>query len=349
MKVSQAFLGELDGKRIVEHKIVNDAGMEVTCLNYGCTITSIFVPDRHGKTENVVLGFDTVAEYQKHSPYFGSVIGRHAGRIKNGMLTVDGETYRLAQNNLGNHLHGGIKGFDKAVWDVSITEETDSISIRYSRLSDHLEEGYPGTVELAVIYTVTNDHEIILTLEGESDRPTILNLTNHTYFNLSGNLKRSIALHRLTLKSDQFLELDDGLIPTGQAVDVEGTVFDFRKGRVIQDGITSPHPQNLLAGNGYDHPFLLRGGDSADIVLEDEESGRRLIIETNQPSVVLYTGNSLEDDFQIRGKQSGKYLGLCLETQGIPDAINHPQFPTTLVGEGERYKSVTKWRFGTTE
>ncbi|PJN92266.1 aldose epimerase family protein, partial [Bacillus sp. mrc49] len=136
-------------------------------------------------------------------------------------------------NNLGNHLHGGIKGFDKAVWDVSITEETDSISIRYSRLSDHLEEGYPGTVELAVIYTVTNDHEIILTLEGESDRPTILNLTNHTYFNLSGNLKRSIALHRLTLKSDQFLELDDGLIPTGQAVDVEGTVFDFRKGRVI--------------------------------------------------------------------------------------------------------------------
>ncbi|MGE7879193.1 aldose epimerase family protein [Peribacillus muralis] len=346
MKVSQACIGELAGKRIMEHKIINDSGMEVTCLNYGCTITSILVPDRHGKSGNVVLGFDTVDEYQKHSPYFGSVIGRHAGRIKQGMLTIEGKTYRLAQNDLGNHLHGGINGFDKVVWDVSITEGDDSISLRYSHSSEHLEEGYPGRVELTVVYTVTNDNEIILTLEGESDRRTILNMTNHTYFNLSGDLKNSIELHRLTLKSDQFLELDGSLIPTGQAVEVEGTVFDFRKGRVIEDGITSQHPQNLLAGNGYDHPFLLRGSDAAAIVLDDEESGRRLIIETNQPAVVLYSGNLLEDDFRIRGRQSGKYLGLCLETQGIPDAVNHPQFPTTLVDKGERYSSVTKWRFG---
>ncbi|MFD9628227.1 aldose epimerase family protein [Peribacillus muralis] len=349
MQVTEAWLEELDGKRIIEHKIVTDAGMEVTTLNYGCTITSIFVPDRHGKSENIVLGFDTVAEYEKHSPYFGSVVGRHAGRIKDGLLTIDGETYKLAQNNLGNHLHGGIKGLDKVVWDVSVTEEDGSISIRYSHVSDHLNEGYPGTVELLVIYTVTNNNEIILTLEGESDIRTVLNLTNHTYFNLSGDLKRTIESHRLTLNSGQFLELDESLIPTGHAIDVEGTVFDFRNGRVIQDGITSEHAQNVLAGNGYDHPFLLEASDGADIVLQDDESGRRLSIETNQPSVVLYTGNALGDDFSIRGRQSGEYLGMCLETQGIPDAINHPHFPTTLVEKGERYKSVTKWRFSTTE
>ncbi|WP_285769457.1 aldose epimerase family protein [Peribacillus sp. SI8-4] len=347
MKIFQAFLGELDGKRIMEYKVINDAGMEVTCLNYGCTITSIFVPDRYGKKENVVLGFDSVAEYREHSPYFGSVIGRHAGRIKDGSLPIDGVTYRLARNNLGNHLHGGIKGFDKVVWDVSVSEAADSISIRYSRSSGHLEEGYPGEVDLKVIYTITNGNEIILTYEGESDRRTILNLTNHTYFNLSGDLKNTIKSHRLTVNSDQFLELDESLMPTGQAVDVEGTVFDFRKGRVIDEGIISQHPQNLLAGNGYDHPFLLRESNFAAIVLEDDESGRRLTIETNQPAVILYTGNQLEDDFYMRGKQSGKYLGLCLETQGIPDAIHHPQFPATLVDKGERYTSVTKWRFGT--
>ncbi|MFY0762314.1 aldose epimerase family protein [Metabacillus dongyingensis] len=348
MKVTQSVLSELDGKQVIEHRIINNAGMEVTCLNYGCTITRILVPDQNGKMENIVLGFDTVQEYQKHSPYFGAVIGRHAGRIKNGVFKIDGEEYCLAQNNLNNHLHGGINGFDKIIWDVSVIEDDESVSLNYCYLSNHLEEGYPGNVKLNVTYTVTNNNEISLIYEGESDQRTILNLTNHTYFNLSGELKRSVETHKLTLKSNEFLELDENLIPTGRAINVDETVFDFRNGRVIQDGITSIHSQNLLAGRGYDHPFLLQENNAEEIILEDNDSGRKLIIETNQPSVVLYSGTQLDNEFQIRGIQSRKYLGLCLETQGVPDAINHPQFPTTIVEKDKPYKSVTKWSFKTT-
>ncbi|PFA66772.1 galactose-1-epimerase [Bacillus sp. AFS015802] len=345
MNLTISEFGEREGKKILAHTIENSSGLKVTSINYGCIITKLIAPDRDGKRENIVLGFDTLKEYDLHSPYFGAVIGRHAGRIAGGRFTLGDNDYELAKNDGENHLHGGQKGFDRAVWDVAVMEEMDSISLIYSRFSKDGEEGYPGNVEVKVIYTLTEQNEFLLTYEGVSDADTILNLTNHTYFNLSGDLKTTIEEHELTLKSNRFVALNESLIPNGEAIDVEGTVFDFRSGRQIQDGIESAHPQNRLAGRGYDHPFLLEEG-AGQILLTEQGSGRTLRIETNQPSVVLYTGNQLEEDFEIRGKTSQPYLGMCLETQGVPDAIHHPQFQTTVIEKGKPYKAVTKWSFG---
>lgn len=345
MKISETVVGKYDGQNIVAHTIENTAGMQVTFLNYGCTITKIVAPDRRGTFENVVLGFDTLDEYQANSAYFGSVIGRHAGRIADGRFELDGIIYEVAQNNNGNHLHGGLKGFDKTLWDVEVVPSEDSVSLCYRYESKDGEEGYPGNVRVAVTYTVTNANELLLSYEGMSDARTILNMTNHTYFNLSGDLKRTIEDHTLKMKSDQFLELNERLIPTGERIYVDQTVFDFREGRRIQEGVVSEHPQNVIVGNGYDHPFMLNSNESAPIELYDEESGRLLVVETNQPAVVLYTGTQLGNDYDIRGRRSQKYLGLCLETQGVPDAIHHSHFPSTVVEKGQMYRSETKWSF----
>jgi len=345
MKISESVVGMLDGQTIVAHTIENAVGMQITSINYGCTITKIVAPDRSGILENVVLGFDTIEEYQVNSAYFGSVIGRHAGRIAGGCFELDGITYEIAQNNNGNHLHGGLKGFDKTVWDVEVVQEKDSVSLCYRYESKDGEEGYPGNVRVSVTYTVTNANEILLSYEGISDVRTILNMTNHTYFNLSGELKRTIEDHTLKMKSDHFLELNEGLIPTGEMIHVDHTVFDFREGRRIQEGVVSENPQNILVGNGYDHPFMLSSDQSEAIELYDEESGRLLVVETNQPAVVLYTGIQLGNDYDIRGRRSEKYLGLCLETQGVPDSIHHLHFPSTVIEKDQVYRSETKWSF----
>lgn len=336
---------ELDGQTVTSYTMINDHGMEVTAIDYGCTITKILVPDRNGLVENVVLGFDTLEEYQQYSPYFGAICGRHAGRIANAEFSLDGTTYQLAKNNGGNHLHGGLQGFDKVVWDTLVIDENDSLRLEFSYLSKDGEEGYPGNLQMKVTYTLTNENELVITYEGVSDQPTVLNVTNHSYFNLSGNLKRDILQHTLRLKSDQFLELNEELIPTGEILPVEGTVFDFRNGRKIVDGTETTDPQNVLVGNGYDHPFLLAENGNKEIQLYDEESGRGLVIETDQPAVVLYTGNMLGEDFSVRGVPSRNHLGLCLETQGPPDSPNHPHFPTSILEKGEKYKSVTKYKF----
>ncbi|MGX6444440.1 aldose epimerase family protein [Neobacillus sp. K501] len=345
MRVIQKKFVELAGQTVTAYTLVNDHGMEVTTIDYGCTITKILVPDRNGVIENVVLGFDTLEEYQQYSPYFGAICGRHAGRIANAEFTLDGTTYQLAKNNGGNHLHGGLQGFDKVVWNTVVVEEKDSIHLEFSYLSKDGEEGYPGNLEMKVTYTLNNENELVIDYEGVSDQATVLNVTNHSYFNLSGNLKRDILQHTLTLKSDCFLELNEELIPTGEILPVEGTEFDFRTGRKIVGGTETTNPQNVLVGNGYDHPFLLAENGNKEIQLYDEKSGRRLIIETDQPGVVLYTGNMLGEDFSIRGVQARKHLGLCLETQGPPDSLNHPHFPSAVLEKGEKYKAVTKYRF----
>jgi aldose 1-epimerase len=345
MRVLEEKFAELNGKTITAYTMVNDQGMEVTSIDYGCIITKILVPDQKGTVENVVLGFDTLEEYQQHSPYFGAVVGRHAGRIANAEFTIDGTTYHLEKNDNGNHLHGGLKGFDKVIWDASVLEEKDSISLEFMYLSKDGEEGYPGNLKMKATYTLTNGNELKISYEGVSDQRTILNVTNHSYFNLSGNLKRDIQGHTLTLKSDRFLELNEELLPTGEILPTENTAFDFRSGRKIQDGVGSTDLQNVLAGNGYDHPFLLAENQNKEIYLYDEVSGRGLVIETNQPAVILYTCNQVADDFSIRGVTASKYLGLCLETQGHPDSPNHSHFPSAILEKDEEYKSVTKYKF----
>ncbi|MEH7073102.1 aldose epimerase family protein [Neobacillus drentensis] len=345
MKVFQEKFAEQNGQAVTAFTIVNDHGMEVTAIDYGCTITKILAPDRNGKLENVVLGFDTLEEYQQYSPYFGAVVGRHAGRIANAEFTLDGTKYQLAKNDSGNHLHGGIKGFDKVIWETEIIEEKDSITLVFTYLSKDGEEGYPGNLKMKIHYTLTNHNELQFSYEGVSDQKTVVNVTNHSYFNLSGNLKNDILNHQLVLNSNRFLELNEELIPTGVYLAVENSSFDFRLGRKIIEGTATNDPQNKLAGNGYDHPFLLAENQNKEIQLYDEESGRGLIIETNQPSVVLYTGNQLTDDFSIQGIPARKYLGLCLETQGLPDSLNHPHFPSAILEKDEVYYSVTKYTF----
>jgi aldose 1-epimerase len=293
----------------------------------------------------VVLGFESIEDYEKHSPYFGAVVGRVAGRIKGGTFTLEGTTYHVTKNENSNHLHGGHKGFSHVFWDTQAIKKEDSVSIEFFYRSPDGEEGYPGNLEMKMVYTLDDENRLTIAYHGKSDRTTPVNVTNHTYFNLSGNLKRDILDHVLTMKSSRFLELETSLLPTGRFLNVEGTPFDFRGGRRLADGIMSDHDQIRLAGNGYDHPFLLDRHFDQEIVLCDERSGRKLVVETDQPGVVLYTANQLDGDFMIRGVPARKYLGLCLETQGLPDAVHHPHFPSIVLEKGKVYQAKTTYIF----
>lgn len=341
MKVIKESFGQIDQQPVFSFTMINDHGLEVTAINYGCIITKIIVPDKNGNFENIVLGHDTIADYLNDPYFLGAVVGRVAGRIKEGSFELDGKNYTLAQNNHSNHLHGGIKGFDKVVWDAQVIED----GVRFSYISKDGEEGYPGNLTIEVTYTLNNENELTIHYGARTDQKTLLTVTNHSYFNLSGNLKRDVLDHTLTLKSDKFLELDDTFIPTGYLAEVENTPFDFRTDKVIRTGVNSEHPQNILVGNGYDHPFLLHTNHENEIVLKEAESGRTLTVETDEPAVVVYSGNSLQPVKDFRGAPSRKYLGICLETQGLPDAIHYPHFPSVILDKDEQYSSVTKYKF----
>ncbi|MEQ2525097.1 galactose mutarotase [Robertmurraya yapensis] len=346
MNVTKTIFGEIDNRRVESYTITNNHGMTVKFINYGCIITDIMVPDREGKLENVVLGYDTIEEYLNERAYFGAIIGRVAGRITGAQFELDGETYTLEQNENSNHLHGGFHGFNRVIWDAAIIEEQDTKGVEFTYVSQDGEGGYPGTLKMSVKYLLNNENEFTIHITGLSDKKTILNCTNHSYFNLSGDIKRDILDHTLTLKCEKFLPINEQLLPTGDLADVAGTPFDFQNGQKIREGTRTEYPQNLLAGKGYDHPFVLDANQDQEILLEDQESGRMLIVETNQPGVVIYTSNQLQGDFKIRGVQAQPYLGICLETQGLPDAIHHPHFPTIVLEKEKQYNAITKYRFG---
>ncbi|WP_394236136.1 aldose epimerase family protein [Niallia oryzisoli] len=346
MRVSESIFGYLDNRPVKSYTVETAGGMKFTCIEYGCIITEINIPDRNGIRENVVLGFDSLEEYMKYSPYFGCTIGRNAGRIKNASFQLDDVVYKLSQNDGPNNLHSGQNGFHHVIWESSIEINDQEVKIKFQYMSQDGEEGFPGNLHTVVTYTFNNANEFVIEYNATTDKKTIVNLTNHSYFNLSGNYKRSILDHELVLKSNQFLELDSDLNPTGQVVSVQGTAFDFRFGQNIAQGIETGHPQTKLVGSGYDHPFLLNQNHDKEIVVMDKESGRKLEVETDEPSVVVYTGNMLPNDFQIRGKQSEKYLGLCLETQKPPNMMNNPQYSSSYILEPNHiYHSRTKYSF----
>lgn len=347
MTISKSLFGETNGQKIYEYTLRNANGIEISCLNYGCAITKMITPDRRGKSENIVLGFQDVASYKENGMYAGVVVGRVAGRIKNAQFELEGKTYTLAANNGQNHLHGGLKGFHHAVWDAEVINDTQQSIVQFSYISLDGDEGYPGTLNMTVTYTLNNNNEFIIHYQGQSDKTTLLNPTNHTYFNLSGNLKRDIAEHILKIDSSRFLELAGDLLPTGNVLDVNNTVFDFRNGRKIIEGINSDDAQNKIAKQGYDHPYILDSNHNREIILYDEESGRSLVIETDAVGVVLYTGNQIPDDLNIYGIKSRLYLGLCLETQALPDAIHHSNFPSCILSKDQIFSSVTKYTFST--
>lgn len=345
LKIVSKVFGSYEGATVLEYSLINHTGMSVSCLNYGCVITEINVPDRHGKVENVVLGFNQFEDYLDLSPYFGAVVGRVAGRIKDARFEIGGKEYLLAANEDPNHLHGGGKGFNSVIWKSEVIEGNEAVGVKFSYLSPDGDEGYPGNLDIHVTYLLNNKNELSITYEGDTDQPTIINLTNHSYFNLSGNIKRDVSNHILQLNNDRFLELGHDLIPTGQILSAKNTTFDFQHGRRLLTGIKSEHPQNVLVGNGYDHPLIFTEGDEHKIFLSDEESGRTLLVTTDQPCVVLYTSNQLEGPYSISGVKARNYLGVCLETQGYPDAVNQPNFPSVILNPEEVYYSKTIYRF----
>ncbi|WP_045514995.1 aldose epimerase family protein [Neobacillus niacini] len=345
MKIIDKLFGHYNDESVIEYTLVNDSGMSVSCLNYGCTITKILVPDRNGKIENVVLGFENFGDYLDLSPYFGSVVGRVAGRIKHAEFELDGEVYRLTANEVPNHLHGGKKGFNSVIWKTECIEAENAVGLKFFYHSPNGEEGYPGNLDTTIIYLLNNQNELSITYEARTDQKTIVNLTNHSYFNLSGDLKRDCSEHILQLESERFLELGLDKIPTGKMIDSSNTPFDFKHGHLLKSGMKSSHPQNVLAGNGYDHPLLFTKKGENTVVLSEKESGRTLLVTTDQPCVVLYTGNHLEGPYSISGVRARNHLGVCLETQGLPDAINQPNFPSIVLNPKEVYSATTKYRF----
>jgi aldose 1-epimerase len=332
--------GQVDGKNVYLYTLVNDKGDTVTITNYGGTVTSFVTPDKNGKYSSVIIGFDSLQPYLQKPPYFGALIGRYGNRIGNAKFTLDGTTYQLAANDGKNTLHGGLKGFDKVVWDASVPSDTiPSLTLKY--LSKDGEEGYPGNLNVTVQYTLTNDNGLKIEYNAETDKPTPLNLTNHSYFNLSGDVSNNILGETLMIDADNYTPVDTTLIPTGEIKSVKGTPFDFTSSKEIGKDFAE-------VKGGYDHNFVLNKKDSSlDKVAEvsDSISGRIMDVYTTQPGLQFYTGNFLDGKFiNHGGTPIALHSAFCLETQHFPDSPNKPNFPSTILKPGEKYHEVTVYK-----
>ena len=347
--ISQQTFGKTqDGTAVDIFTLTNSNGVEVRAITYGGIIVSLRTPDKNGKLDDIVLGFDTLDSYLGKHPYFGAIIGRYGNRIGNAKFTLDGVEYKLAANNGPNSLHGGLKGFDKAVWKAQSLENDQGVGVVFTHTSPDSEEGYPGNLAAKVTYTLTNQNELIFDYEATTDKPTPVNLTQHTYFNLAGAGKGDVLGHEVLLNADSFTPVDSNLIPTGEIRKVAGTPFDFTKPTAVGARINQDDEQLKLAG-GYDHDFVInRRGEEPSLAARVYEptSGRVLEVSTTQPGVQLYTGNFL--DGTLTGKGGHVYQkrsGLCLETQHFPDSPNKPDFPSTILRPGETYRSRTIFKF----
>ncbi len=342
-----------DFDSVQRFKLTNRKGMVVQLTNYGAIVTSIVVPDRDGKLADVALGYDNMSGYVNavDKPYFGAIVGRYGNRIAEGKFSIDGESYELAINNKPNSLHGGIIGFDKVIWDVVSTDsKTNSVKLHY--LAKDKEEGYPGNLDITVVYALSDDNTLTITYDATTDKATPINLTNHTYFNLKGEGNGTILDHELRLNADAYTPVDSTLIPTGELASVDGTPFDFRTAKPIGRDIALEN-QQLQFGGGYDHNWVIAGDWKADQMRVAAEvfeptTGRVLTVKTTEPGVQFYCGNFL--DGRLVGKSGSNYVnrgGFCLETQHYPDSPNQPTFPTTILRPTERYHTETTFSFST--
>lgn len=348
MKISERKFGELEGQVVTEFCLENDHGVRVRALDYGGIVTETWVPDAKGDFVNVSLGFATLDEYLAHSPYFGALVGRVAGRIGDARFELDGKTYRLEKNEGKNILHGGPDNFSKRMWDAERLETADEIGVVFSLTSPDGENGFPGNLDVRVTYTLNNANEWRIKYEAKSDATTVFNPTNHVYFNLTGDVEKLVLDQELQMRSSRFVALDSESIPTGELVDVTGTVFDFREPRALRDGATSEHPQNVIIKNGYDHAFVLEHeAGVADARLVDPDSGRVVEMRTDCDSVVVYSGNQLSGKFAIDGVAVPKYAGVTMETQGLPDSMNHEGFGSAVIQKDELFESETVFTFKT--
>jgi aldose 1-epimerase len=345
--VTRAPFGKMpDGRTVEVFTLTNAGGTEVRAITYGAIITSLRVPDRNGTPGDIVLGFDRLESYLKGHPFFGSIVGRYGNRIAGGKFTLDGRTYTLATNNGPNHLHGGKVGFDKAVWAAE--PASNEAAVVFTHTSPDGDEGYPGTLEVRITYTLTDKNELVVDYHATTDKPTPVNLTQHSYFNLAG--RGDILGHELTINADRYTPVDATLIPTGTLAPVEGTPFDFRKPTAIGARIEAPHEQ-LKFGQGYDHNFVLNGEANTlrqAARLTEPKTGRSLDVATTEPGMQFYTGNFLDGTLTGKGGQVyQRRAGLCLETQHYPDSPNKSNFPSVIVRPGQEYRSKTVFTFGT--
>jgi aldose 1-epimerase len=340
-----------DGQAVDLYVLANKNGAEVAITNYGGAVVSLKVPGRDGKLADVVLGYDNVDGYVNDKSYFGAIVGRYGNRIAHAQFVLDGRSYTLAKNNGENSLHGGIKGFNKALWIVKTASAKDGQSLELSYLSKDGEEGFPGNLKVSVIYTWTDTNALRIEYSATSDKPTVVNITNHAYFNLAGQGSGDILGHLLTIQADKFTPVDAALIPTGELRNVAGTPFDFRKSTAIGAHIDQDEAQ-LKLGGGYDHNFALRrsgdAGESLAARVVEPTTGRVMEVWTTEPGVQFYTGNFL--DGKTLGKGGVTYprrSAFCLETQHYPDSPNQPNFPTVVLKSGQRYHTITTYKFST--
>jgi aldose 1-epimerase len=344
-----AFGQTKEGVPVDQYTLTNRRGMIAKVITYGATLTDLIVPDRTGKPGDVVLGYDKLEPYLAGVPYFGSTVGRVGNRIAKGRFTLSGKSYTLATNNGPNHLHGGIKGFDKVVWKAETVPGASAASVKFTYHSPDGEEGYPGSLDATVVYTLTDENELRLDYTATTDKATPVNLTNHSYFNLAGDGSGDILGHVLTIAADQYTPVDAALIPTGELTPVRGTVFDFTTPTAIGARIAKVP---IAPPIGYDHNFVLRRADPAAgprlaARVLDPKSGRTMEVLTTEPGVQFYSGNFLDGTLKNRnGIPYNKHAALCLETQHFPDSVNHPNFPSTILEPGQTYRTTTVYRFG---
>ena len=338
--ITKAAWGTTDGKEVSLFTLTNAKGVQVKISNYGATVTSWVSLDKNNKASGIVLGFDSLSGYLAKPPYFGAVVGRYGNRIAKGKFKIDTAQYTLATNNGPNALHGGLKGFDKQIWDATPANDSTA-SLLLSYVSKDGEEGYPGNLKVTVRYTLTDDNELKIEYNATTDKATILNITNHSYFNLTGDVINTILNHTLMIDADNYTPVDTTLIPTGEIKSVKGSPFDFTKAKKIGLEIGA-------VSGGYDHNFVLNKKDSSlskIAELKDSISGRTLEVFTTQPGVQFYTGNFLDGTISTsEGKKINQHAALCLETQHFPDSPNQPKFPTTLLLPGQQFHSVTVYK-----
>jgi aldose 1-epimerase len=339
-----------DGTAVNLYRLENANGLRAALTDYGAILVSLEVPDRDGNLDNIVLGFKDIDGYLTRHPYFGATVGRYANRIAGGKFTVDGQEYTLAQNNGPNALHGGLKGFDKVVWDAEPADGGDGPSVAFSYLSPDGEEGYPGNLSVTVTYTLTNDDELRIDYEATTDKTTPVNLTHHSYFNLKGAGEGDVLDHVLMINADRYLPADDTLIPTGEIADVEGTPLDFTEPKPI--GADIGRIEGDQFAGGYDHCLVLDKEQEGALTLaarvSEPSTGRVMEIHTTEPGVQLYTGNFLDGSVVgAEGTPYGKHAGFCLEAQHFPDSPNQPAFPDAILRPGETYTQTTVHRFST--
>lgn len=350
LTISKSEFGKTkDGSTVEQYTLKNANGVEVNVITYGGRITSLKVPNKKGKLENVVLGHDTMDGYLRDdNPFFGALIGRFGNRIAKGKFTLNGKEYTLATNDSSNHLHGGVNGFDRVIWTAEPMEGTENSSLKLTYLSKDGEEGYPGNLNVTVVYTLTKENAVEVSYKATTDKATVVNLTQHAYFNLTGDFSKTILDHDIAIDADAYLPVDETLIPTGEIRKVEGTPFDFTSVKQTGKEINADNEQ-LKRGQGYDHCWVLNGDKGTmrfAASAYDETSGRLMEIYSEEPAIQFYTGNFLDGTLpMINGGTYAHRTGFCLETQHYPDAPNQKSFPSTVLEPGETYATKTIFKF----